>query len=338
MLAKQAITEILEKFGLTFTHVTKEVDTSHGDDDRRLNYILDDKYVLKVHSVRSMWELRLQEIQRLIDRYRSIGVYCPRMIPTLDGTLSCLYEINGIPHTCFVEEFAIYPVCPDELTLNRKEVLAHVGKLAAKYSGVDLSPIRSMWSIIDLAPLDVDVDEKQENTNLLCDALEAAGYPDLAVKVNALNEQMRTVIVKDYLALPRCVYQGDMNSSNELHQAGHFVGLIDFNMAGSDVNINVFANETNWFPEEAEFDSMPVDEILRRIDTEQAELLAVIFENYTMNELEKRLFPYYKRITDLFQWPIVCFFKKWLKENSRKEKCIALIQALVEKPFAEFAL
>ncbi len=338
MLAKQTITEILKKFGLAFNDVTKEVDTSHGDDDRRLNYILDEKYVLKVHSVRSMWELRLQEIQRLIDRYRSIGVYCPRMIPTLDGTLSCLYEINGIPHTCFVEEFAIYPVCPDELTLNRKEVLAHVGKLAAKYSGVDLSPIRSMWSIIDLAPLDVDVDEKQENTNLLCDALEAAGYPDLAVKVNALNEQMRTVIVKDYLALPRCVYQGDMNSSNELHQAGHFVGLIDFNMAGTAVNINVFANETNWFPEEAEFDSMPVDEILRRIDTEQAELLAVIFENYTMNELEKRLFPYYKRITDLFQWPIVCFFKKWLKDNSRKEKCIALIQALVEIPFAEFAL
>ena len=90
MLAKQAIVEILEKFGLTFLDITKEVDTSHGDDDRRLNYILDNKYVLKVHSVRSIWEVRLQEIQRLIDRYRSIGVYCPRMIPTLDGSLSCL--------------------------------------------------------------------------------------------------------------------------------------------------------------------------------------------------------------------------------------------------------
>lgn len=338
MLAKQTITEIIKKFGLAFTDITKEVDTSHGDDDRRLNYILDDKYVLKVHSARSMWEMRLQEIQRLIDRYRSIGVYCPRMIPTLDGTLSCLYEINGVPHTCLVEEFAIYPVCPDELTLDRTEVLAHVGKLAAKYSGVDLSPIRSMWSIIDLAPLDVDVDDKQENTNLLCDALKAAGHPDLAAQVNVLNEQMRAVIEKDYLALPRCVYQGDMNSSNELHQDGHFVGLIDFNMAGTDVNINVFANETNWFPEETEFDNMTIDDILRRIDTEQAELLKVIFENYTMDELETRLFPYYKRIADLFQWPIVCSFKKWLKEDSRKEKCIALIQALVEKPFAGFTL
>ena len=338
MLAKQAITEILEKFGLVFSDVTKEVDTSHADDDRRLNYILDDKYVLKIHSVRSMWEQRLQGIQRLIDRYRSIGVYCPKLIPTLDGPLSCLHEINGIPHTCFVEEFAIYSVCPDELTLDRKEVLAHVGKLAAKYSGVDLSPIRSMWSIIDLAPLDVDVDEKQENTNLLCDALQAAGYPDLATKVNVLNEQIRSEIMKDYRALPRCVYQGDMNSTNELHRDSHFMGLIDFNMAGTDVNINVFVNETNWFPEEAEFDNMAVDEILRRIDTEQAELLKVIFENYTMNEQERRCFPYYKRIADLFQWPIVCDFKKWLKEDVRKDKCIALIQALVEKPFTEFSL
>ena len=181
-------------------------------------------------------------------------------------------------------------------------------------------------------------DQKQENTNLLCDALKAAGHPDLAAKVNVLNEQMRAVIVKDYLALPRCVYQGDMNSSNELHKDGHFVGLIDFNMAGTDVNINVFANETNWFPEEAEFDNMTIDEILRRIDTEQAELLKVIFENYTMDELETRLFPYYKRIADLFQWPIVCSFKKWLKEDLRKEKGIALIQALVEKPFSEYAL
>lgn len=338
MLAKQAIAEILKKFGLTFSDVTKEVETSHADDDRRLNYILDNKYVLKVHSGRSMWEKRLQGIQRLIDRYRSIGVYCPRLIPALDGTLSCQYEINGIAHTCFVEEFAIYPVCPDELTLDRKEVLAHVGKLAAKYSGVDLSPIRSMWSIIDLAPLDVDVDEKQENTNLLCEALQAAGYSDLAEKVNTLNTYMRAEIMKDYLSLPRCVYQGDMNSTNELQQNGHFMGLIDFNMSGTDVNINVFVNETNWFPEEAEFDNLPVNEILHRIDAEQTELLKVIFANYTMNAQERRCFPYYKRIADLFQWPIVCDFKKWLKEDDRKDKCIALIQALVEKPFTEYSL
>jgi len=333
MLDNEAITNILSNFGLSFSNVTTFYDTSHGDDDKRLNYILDEKYVLKVHSVRSVWEQRLQEIQRLIDRYRSIGVYCPRPIPALDSQMSCQFPLDGVPHTCFVEEYAIYPVCPDDVVLDRKEVLAHVGKLASRFSGVDLSPIHSMWSIIDLAPLDVDVDEKQENANMLTNALEDAGLPSLAAEVRALNLEIRKIIEKDYQLLPRCVYQGDLNQSNELHQDGHFAGLIDFNMAGTDVNINVFVNETNWFPDTGEFDMLTVDEILQRIDGEQEILLAVIFENYTMNDLEKRLLPYYKRIADLFQWPNVCLMVKWLKDSSRKEKCISLIRALVNKPF-----
>lgn len=32
-----------------------------------------------------------------------------------------------------------------------------------------------MWSIIDLAPLDADIDEKQDNLNLLVQALRDAG-------------------------------------------------------------------------------------------------------------------------------------------------------------------
>lgn len=57
-----------------------------------------------------MWEARLQEIRRLIARYRSIGVYCPSLIPTLDGTLSYALQKDGKAYTCFVEEYAIYPI------------------------------------------------------------------------------------------------------------------------------------------------------------------------------------------------------------------------------------
>lgn len=58
----------------------------------------------------SMWEARLQEIRRLIARYRSIGVYCPSLIPTLDGALSYALQKDGKAYTCFVEEYAIYPI------------------------------------------------------------------------------------------------------------------------------------------------------------------------------------------------------------------------------------
>lgn len=43
--------------------------------------------------------------------------------------------------------------------------------MAAKYSGVDLSETKSTRSIIDLAPLDVDIGQKQENANTLMEAL-----------------------------------------------------------------------------------------------------------------------------------------------------------------------
>lgn len=96
MLEETEIQDILAHFGLTFQSVTQLHDTSHGEDDKRLNYILDDRYVLKVNTAEVMWEDRLQEISRLIQRYRSIGVYCPALIPTKQ--LGCSLGDRGHKH------------------------------------------------------------------------------------------------------------------------------------------------------------------------------------------------------------------------------------------------
>ncbi len=332
MLEITEIQEIISRFGLSVQSITDFYDTSHSDDDKRLNYILDQKYVLKLNSICSMWEARLQEIHRLIERYHSIGIYCPNLIPTLDGSLSYTWHKNGQEYTCFVEEYAIYPVIGWGMEHDRKEVIEHLGVLASKYTDTDLSEIKSMWSIIDLAPLDVDIDEKQENTNTLTDALRKNGYEDLAAKVETFNRMLRDKIISVFDKLPRCVYQGDLNSTNELHKDGHFVGLIDFNMAGTDVNINVFINETNWFPEEEEFDSLSITKILEIQELKEAESLAVILQNYTLNDVEEYAFPYYKRIVNLFQYPNTCLMVEWLNSDARREKCAQLIKALLKKP------
>lgn len=332
MLDNSTISQILSNFGLTFDEVVKFYDTSHGEDDIRWNFILDNKYVLKINSIRAVWESRLQEISRLISRYNSIGIYAPQLIPALDGKLSCAWEEDGIHHICFVEEYAKYPAYEWNTEHDRKEVVEHLGVLAAKYTGIDLCESRSMWSMIDLAPLDEEIDEKQENTNTLISALKENGYTELADRVNLLNEALRKEIIRDFDQLPRCVYQGDLNNTNELHDNGRFVGLIDFNLSGTDVNINVFLNETNWFPHEEDLDKMTVSEILEAMDAKQAENLNVIWRHYIMNDVEKRLFPYYKRIVDLFQYPDVCMMVNWLKDETRREKCVQLITALIEKP------
>lgn len=333
MLGTTEIKEIVSHFGIEFENVTNFIDTSHNDDDERFNYVLDDKYVLKVNSTSSMWESRLQEIHRLIERYRSIGVYCPDLIPTLSGYLSIAWQKDGKEYTCFVEEYAIYPVLGWGVEHDRKEVIEHLGILAAKYTGVDLSKTKSMWSIIDLAPLDIDVDEKQENTDALVSALTQNGYNNLADEVSGFNVSLREKIMKVFYVLPRCVYQGDLNSTNELYKDGHFVGLIDFNMAGTDVNINVFLNETNWFPETEEFDSMTVDEILSKQEKEESQSLDVILKHYTLNEDELYAMPFYGRIVNMFQYPNVSLMIDWLNDNSRKDKCAELIRAMVKKVF-----
>ena len=329
MLNLSEIQNIMLQFGLSVQQITNFYDTSHNEDDKRLNYILDNTYVLKVNSITTMWEERLQEIRRLILRYRSIDVYCPDLFPTLDGNLSYVLHKDGRAYTCFVEEYARYPAFQWGEEHERKEVMEHLGVLAAKYTGVDLSAIKSMWSIIDLAPLDVNIDEKQENTNMLVKTLQRIGYADLAKQVEDFNNLMRQKIKEVFDELPRCVYQGDLNSTNELHKDGHFIGLIDFNMAGTDVNINVFLNETNWFPEEKEFDQLSVSEILEKQKREQEEMLSVIFRHYTLNEIEKQVFPYYKRIVSLFQYPNVCSMIEWLQSNIRRKKCVELIQEMV---------
>lgn len=214
-------------------------------------------------------------------------------------------------------------------------MIEHLGILASKYTDVDLSETRSMWSIIDLAPLDVDIDEKRENTNALTDALRKSGYDELASRVDSFNTMLREKIMAVFGRLPRCVYQGDLNSTNELHKDGHFVGLIDFNMAGTDVNINVFLNETNWFPEEAEFDTLSVPEILSKQDSEQNDALSVILRHYTLNDDEKYALPYYKRIVDMFQYPDVCLMTEWLDNDTRRGKCAELITALMDKPLRQ---
>ena len=325
------IQEIMSHFGRSVQKMTNFYDTSRNDDDQRLNYILDDQYVLKINSTATMWETRLQEIHRLISRYRSIGVYCPALIPALDGTLSYAWQNDGKEYTCFVEEYAKYPVLGWGKEHDHKEIIEHLGVLASKYTGIDLSETKSMWSIIDLAPLDVEIDEKQENTNALTEALRKNGYDDLADQVDSLNTMMREKIKAVFSDLPRCVYQGDLNNTNTLHKDGHFAGLIDFNMAGTEVNINVFLNETNRFPEETEFDSLSVEEMIAKQDAEQEAELAVILRHYTLSDIEKYAFPYYKRIVTLFQYPNVCAMIEWLSSDARKAKCVGLIKTLVEK-------
>lgn len=327
------LSEIISRFdleaGVSQSRLTDFADTSRGEDDVRWNFIFEGAFVLKINSASCMSGERLHEISRLISRYNAIGVYCPPLIKTRGGNLSFPWTHGGEDYICYAEEYAKYPVCQNGEELDRAKIVEHLGVLASRYTNIDLVKARSMWSIIDLSTFDTDVDEKQENADMLVSALNEVGYDGLSREVSDFNLKMREEILGDFESLPRCVFQGDLNSSNLLCEDGNFMGLIDFNLSGTDVNINVFANETNYFPAEDEFDASAVPDMINKMRAAQAELLDVIFRHYVMNETESRLLPCYEKIADLFQYPNVRAMTKWLHDAARREKCVWLIRGIM---------
>ena len=323
---KQEILDILKNYGINDYGEKKEIDTSNGD-DYRLNIILDKEYVLRINGD-AITEDRLASIDRLAERYREIGLLAPKLYKTGAGK----YISKHNRYVCYISEYIDLPSLEekeDELDLDvvYNEIRCSIGEFASKFTGVDLSEVNSMWSLIDLAPLDVDRDEKQENLDMLEEELRKIHEDSLADEVVAFNNEVRERIKKVYKRLPRCVIQGDLNGSNILVKDGHFVGLIDFNMAGTEVNVNQFCCETNDDITEEEFLSKPVDQLYDEWTRRQNEALEIILSRYTMNDLENSVIDDYRRICQISMYPNVMGYIDFLAQD--KEKTLGLIRRII---------
>ena len=263
------IKEILTQFGIPDVSDTslrtedgqeyeiRLIDTSHGADDIRLNYIIDKKWVLRFCNAPDMTEQRLTELNRLIDRYIAFGLKCPRFLTDSDGRF--FHKWNGLD--CYLQEYVDLPTAyelkpdPEEQERIWQEVLDSVAAFAEANRNVDLSRTMGMYSLFDLAPYDIPVgiDEKQQNFNNLCAALREIGETALEEKLQAKHAEVREKLRAVYKDLPRCVFQADENLSNVLvDENRHMAGLIDFNLAGTEVIVNQFANLGGGFKEEVE--------------------------------------------------------------------------------------
>ncbi|MBQ1522412.1 MAG: phosphotransferase, partial [Erysipelotrichaceae bacterium] len=290
---------------------------SSQNGDYRLNLIIDNRYVLRINDP-VVTEQRLSEIDGLVKKYNDCGIKAPCLIRNKEGSYLSKYG-NRV---CYVSEYLDYPTLSQRSYENYKEVYDEVfrfiGRFAQKYKDKDLMNTNSMWSLIDLAPLDNGIDEKQENLNSLVDFLKRKGYRELADRINEFNNSVRERIIKVYKKLPRCSIQGDLNWSNILVDNGRFIGLIDFNMAGTEVNVNEFICETTYYLDETEFNNMSAGELYEHIIKVQNERLSLILENYRLNELEKSVIEDYRSISLISRFPNVCFYKWAFKANTEK--------------------
>lgn len=156
----------------------------------------------------------------------------------------------------------------------------------------------------------------QENINLLCDALNDKA---LSKRIRFLNDQARNHIKKYFDLLPRCVFQGDLNPTNILVDDNNtFKGIIDFNMFGTEVNINCFLNESMYYFEDDDFKLYSVSELIERINNIQGKLMSRILEYYQLNDVEIAVYDDYRFIINIGFYPNVMLMVRTLQESEQK--------------------
>lgn len=314
-MKKEQIKNIVNQYGIQTDEISEVIDSSHGEDDIRLTYIINHKHVLHCTSSKNITEEFLQDMSRLIERHLSIQIYAPMLYKNNSLNYLTKIEENDQIYNCYMEEYAPYKF------INRNEVdfyqakeniLPFLGKLATRYTNIDLSKSFSMWSIIDIPVFNEEIDEKQENINELCMYLS----DDLKQRIQYLNNQARKHIKKYFHLLPRCVFQGDLNLSNVLvNEQNEFKGIIDFNMFGTDVNINCFLNESMYYIEEDDFDSYKAQKLIEKIDQIQEKLMSKILEYYSLNEIELKVYEDYKFIIMIGFYPNVMQMIELIKKD-----------------------
>ena len=330
----------LARYGVDSQGEIRLIDSSHGPDDIRLNYLVGRRWVLRFCNAPEMTDQRLRELNRLIGRCRDFGLRCPAFIP--DGEGRFFHQWNALQ--CYLAEYVDLPLFSETDVRDSdalwQEVLDSVALFAERYRGVDLSETMGMYSLFDLDPYDkaVGIDEKQQNFNDLIRTLREMGQEALASRLEAKHADIRAKLFAVYRGLPRCVFQGDENPSNILiDEDQHFAGLIDFNLSGTEVIVNQFANLSSGFDEEVQEPlgaSVRLGHALESYRRYQGRMLRL----YHATAEERRAIGWYTWIALTAGYPQVCFFREALRGVKLRDEILDLLGLLADLPEEELLL
>lgn len=338
-LTEEAVRELLSRFGIDSFDHAECIDSSHGDQDIRYNYIIDKKYVLRLNSAHVMTDARLAELNGLIQRYRAFGMEAPSFLQTDDGRFAV--ERDGL--LCYVSEYLDRPLA-DEVKHRCRERLIEervtfVARFAQRFKGVELIDTVSMYSLFDLSPYDQlsGVEEKRENLERLTAALTAVGEPELAAQLTRRSEDIRRRLRAVYRQLPRCVFQGDENFSNLcVDEHDHIVGLFDFNMSGTEVIANYLANiafQGNFFFTDEIMRGHTAEEIFRMVMDAYRRSTELICRHYQFTQEELTAYCLYSGIVLLSGYCNVQAYCEHLNDPATRNKVTKLLKLICENEY-----
>lgn len=331
-LTKQELIDLLKEYGIEESVTYEMIDSSHGDDDMRLNYIINQKYVLRINSASVMSDERLRELNSLITRYNEIGLKAPYFIADENGHFLHQNHGNYVYLSEYLNETIADDVKGDNFETLVDERLRLVARYAQMYKNVDLIQTRSMHSLFELSPYDLPqgIDEKQDNLNELVETLKEVGEIELAEQFIIENEKIRKELLSVYKTLPCCVFQGDENFSNVcVDDDQHIIGLFDFNMSGTDVNANYLANlafQGRFFYRENVFDESNAEELYNKVLNSFKQATELIEQYYLFTEDERKAYYLYAKIVLISGYVNVSAFQYYLKKLEYRTEVISLLR------------
>ena len=332
--AWEELLSLLVLYGVDGMETVALIDTSFDADAIRWNYIIDKKYVLRLTNAPDMTEERLDDLNRLIGRYADFGLRCPAFLKGTDGRF--FHPWGEL--TAYLSEYVDLPIAEEaDLTETEKkalwqEICLSIAGFMERYKGVDLISTMGMYSLFDLSPYDAaeGFDEKQWNLNNLTAALRKAGAEDLANRLEAWNASVRARLLSVYTKLPRCVTQADEGFTNVLlDEKKHMAGLIDFNLSGTDVCVNLIANNAILdldVPSDKPFDpQVELEKALAGYRENAARILTV----YDASEAERDALVDYAWIALVCQYPNASACIHRIEKEETRTSAMGLLEALI---------
>ena len=301
----------------------KTLDLCRGDDDYRKVFFADDgqrKLVIKYLSNTFSDKRKIEGWFQLMDEYRKLGIYCPRVVPNLNGELLHCDTFDGRNYYTYAEEYAAYETVEhidkekyqDEYGNNRftPDAMRSLGKVAA--AKLDILDWPSVYCLLEPFCPPETTDEGTECAIAFVDYI-CEHIPAYSQRVESLLElyykrqyELRAV----YHLLPTSCFQADLSESNILlDDNANFVGLIDFNLCGKEPILNYAVREALWaitdkrlfgekesglFFYSKELDNLRIELFLENI--------RYIQEYYQFSPFEKEVFPVLFRYLNSFWW------------------------------------
>ena len=255
-----------------------------------------------------------------MEEYRKIRLYCPSVVPNLNGELLHCDTLDGRDYYTYAEAYSIYETaenigrenCTDDCGhyCFTPDVLRSLGLIASARLEILDWPSAYCLLVPFCAP-----DTTDEGTECAIAFVKyirenIPSYSQRAEDLLELFFKRQSELRAVYHRLPTSCFQADLNDSNILlDENNHFAGLIDFNLCGREPILNYAVREALWAVSDRRLLGEKDSRLYfydRQLDNLRISLflenMGYIQETYSFTPLEREVFPILFRYLNAFWW------------------------------------